>query len=155
MYVSFHGVIFDPSTLVFAKRWDGDVALCFDARRGPNAVIHATEECTSEEIFEELFEVLQDAGLAAADPEPVDLTEAEAAMLRNAHAEHYNWIARDKDGKLFAYINHPQLAGAYWEDGDGLCAAKRMDKDDDGNPIFEWLDGEDEPVNIMELLLGE
>ena len=155
MYVSFHGVIFDPSSLVFAKCWERDVDLYFDARRGPNAVIHATDECTSADIFEELFAVLQDAGLAAADPEPVDLTEVEEAMLRDAHAEHYNWLARDKDGKLFAYINRPRKDGAYWEDGDGLASSKRMDKDADGNPVFEWIDGEDEPVNILELLLGE
>lgn len=155
MYVSFHGVIFDPESLIYAKCWDNGVALCFDARRGPSVVVPATDQLTPEKIYEELVGILQDAGLVAEDPEPADLTEEETAMLRDAHTDHYNWLARDKDGKLYAYMNHPRLEGAYWEDGDGINAAKRMDRDSDGNPIFEWLDGEVTPVNIMELLLGD
>ena len=155
MYINFHGVIFEPSMLVYAKCWEEGVSLCFDARRGPNVVVPATNQLTPGKIYEELVGILQDAGLAAADPDPVDLTEAEEDMLRNAYKDHYSWIARDKDGKLYAFINHPKRDGAYWMDDGGATDAMRMDKDEEGNPIFEWLDGEDEPVSILELLLGE
>ena len=41
--------------------------------------------------------------------------DEELEKLLDLDARGYEWLARDRDGKLFAFRNKPALSGAYWE----------------------------------------
>ena len=50
------------------------------------------------------------------DLEAPELTDDELAKLRDLEADGYRYMARDKDGKLFAFRQKPEYDGAYWND---------------------------------------
>lgn len=42
-------------------------------------------------------------------------TAAEVAELRRAYKSGYHYVARDKDGKVYAFVDEPVRHGAYWD----------------------------------------
>lgn len=54
-----------------------------------------------------------------ADHDPVPpLTDAEVEKLYELKSDGYKYLARDKDGKLYAFRHKPKYGGFYWDDPD-------------------------------------
>lgn len=68
--------------------------------------------------MDEAEAALIDAGVIE-DPYPdvLDLSSDEMAELIRLRRAGCKWIARDIDGKLFAYRSKPAYDGAYWDSG--------------------------------------
>ena len=78
--------------------------------------------------------------------EPVTLTDDEKAILKNL-PKRYEWIAKDKSGRLFLYLIKPLKTGTCWE-SESIEPDFSMYDD-----LFQFIKWEDEnPYNIDELL---
>ena len=73
------------------------------------------------------------------------LTEDEKAILRNV-PKYYKWIARDKNGCLYAYASKPKKGIIMWE-SDGLPMIPF-------DHLFNFIQWEDEEPYSIEELLG-
>ena len=79
--------------------------------------------------------------------EKPQLTDDEKTILRNLPKE-YKWIARDKNGSIFLYIDKP-VKRNFWLDNFGTI---RLPFDH----LFQFIKWEDEePYSIEDLLKGE
>lgn len=75
----------------------------------------------------------------------VELTEHEIEVLKALEVLGFNWIARDCDNTLFAYVSKPFKKGAYFECNGGNNTG--LEKD-----LFEFVSWQDEePTSIDEL----
>ena len=75
------------------------------------------------------------------------LTEDEKVILRNIPKQ-YEWIARDKNGLIFLYINKPVKRNFWFDD----CGTISFPFDH----LFQFIQWEDEePYSIEELLGGK
>ena len=78
--------------------------------------------------------------------EPIILTDDEKAILKNLPKK-YEWIAKDKSGRLFLYLIKPLKTGTCWE-SESIEPDFSMFGD-----LFQFIKWEDkEPYNIDELL---
>ena len=105
-------------------------------------------ECPVRGAFDDVTEDLIDAGLFP-DPEVSTgphLTTEEAEELRHLYALGFTYIARDKDGKLYAYSDLPKKSGAYWT-GPDFGDQKRM------TGAFDFVDAESEKPWLISQLL--
>ena len=111
-------------------------------------VLRNGTECPVRGAFDDVTEDLIDAGLFP-DPDVSTLPQLspeEAEELRHLYALGFTYIARDKDGKLYAYSDLPKKSGAYWT-GTDIGDQKRM------TGAFDFVDSEaEEPVLISSLL---
>ncbi|WP_025728429.1 hypothetical protein [Atopobacter phocae] len=77
----------------------------------------------------------------------IKLTDDEIIYLKFAKLEGCNWIARDKNGYLYAYKEEPEKLDTVWSnDGDLSVNFNEIEK----FKFIKWED--DEPYNIDELL---
>lgn len=83
------------------------------------------------------------------DPAPPELTPEELLELKNLQAYGYEWIARDKDGKAFAYWDPPEK-GAY----DWNVEAPQAPRTTRLNERFDFLDWADEKPTAIAWLIG-
>lgn len=75
-----------------------------------------------------------------------DLTDGEIEVLHDLYHRGFEWLARDKDGKLYAFRDKPEKDGAYWNS----FANKAEPIDED----FDFVAYDDEkPWSIPYLLL--
>lgn len=97
-------------------------------RRGAGIWITAT--------MDEVEMALIDAGVIAEPTcdEPPELTDDELTKLRELSDNGYKYIARDGDGKLFAYISIPNL------DGVGFYPSSYTEKAIPVSEAFDFLD---------------
>ena len=75
------------------------------------------------------------------------ISEDEKAILRNV-PKHYEWIARDIDGRLYIYASKPKKGLVIW-----LDTGLPMVSFDHLFRFIKWED--DEPYSIEELLKGK
>ena len=85
--------------------------ICIHLRHGSSRWIHST--------MDEAEAALIDAGVIEnpypdAEDEPPELTENERSELAALDANGYEYIARDADGKLYAYKCEPGRADGYY-----------------------------------------
>lgn len=80
------------------------------------------------------------------EDEPPELTQEEHDAAADLYDRGFEWLARDKDGKLYAYRDKPKRDGAYWDTP--VSKAERIDEGFD----FVAYDDE-EPWSIGYLLL--
>lgn len=119
--------------------------ICIHLRHGSGTWIHST--------MDEAEAALIDAGVIedpAADVDKLELTEAEHAAVEALYNDGFHFLARDADGKLYAFDREPHKEGAYWDnDPDpGQPKPKRVDEG------FDFIDFDDEdPWSIAYLLL--
>lgn len=106
----------------------------------------------------EAVDALQRAGYIAdaadeeAPPEPVELSSGEREELSTLLAYGYEWIARDRDGKAFAYWAKPEKDGPEWGMRDAGESNKPVQRLGAGQYLF--LDWEDEAPRFIPQLLG-
>lgn len=119
--------------------------ICITLRHGGSFWIDAS--------MDDAEAALIDAGMIECDePEGSDLpdmTDEELAKLRDLEADGYLYLARDRDGKLFAFRRRPEYDGAYWNDPSITAAAGTLRIHDGFAFISE--DAE-EPAEIVALL---
>jgi len=112
-------------------------------RSGTTIDIEASED--------RILEWLSEAGLlhsmTGLPDEAIALEEEEEDELRHLYAIGCTYIARDKDGKAYAYAERPELHGAYWEVDGG--EARQLGCD------YDFLEaGGEKPLEILALLAG-
>lgn len=79
---------------------------------------------------------LIDAGLTASDA--ICLPPSDIIALRELQALGYNYIAKDKTGTVYAFVDPPVRCGAYWQPAEESSdSAYRVYSDD-----FDWLPSE-------------
>lgn len=143
MLIKIGSVWIDPEEIAAAE-FDATLFVTFHLKTGAVVTASAGEE--------EVTAALMDAGLLPDDRPPeafIELTVEESDELRHLYAIGCSWIARDKDGKAYAYKARPKLIGAYWESDDGHPAAQ-LEAD------YDFLEpGGDAPLEILALLAGE
>lgn len=96
---------------------------------------------------------LRAAGLLA-EPEPasVVLTDEQTQTLWRLRRDGYRYLARDRNGRVYAYFDEPVRSGAYWETPEGDAAASAQYLAGDW-PMLAWEDYL--PTYIDDLLGGE
>ena len=117
--------------------------ICIHLRHGSGTWIHST--------MDEAEAALIDAGYIEnpypEEDEPPELTEEEREVLSGLYDRDFEYLARDADGKLYAFRDKPEKDGAYWNSAEG-DRAERIDED------FDFVVYEDEkPWSIAYLLL--
>ena len=153
MLIKIGSAFIDPEEIaaITPDRGDGQDAyqsstqICITLRHGGSFWIDAP--------MDEAEAALIDAGAIEnpyedQDGDRPELTEGELAVLRDLESDGYNYLARDKDGKLYAFRNRPEYDGAYWSDpGAGSAGVLRVHED------FDFIDtGAEEPAEIYRLL---
>lgn len=89
--------------------WHEDDVLC---------VIQLTDGSNFRFLADEVFPILQDAGvIASRGAEAITLTDAEYVELQELREQGFRYIAQDNDGKIYAYVERPVKNAAYWEEG--------------------------------------
>lgn len=117
--------------------------ICVQLRHGNSMWIRAT--------MDEAEAALIDAGYIEnpypEEDEPPELTEEEREVLSGLYDRDFEYMARDADGKLYAFRDKPEKDGAYWNSIEG----DRAEWIDEG---FDFVAYEDEkPWSIAYLLL--
>ena len=115
MFIYFHESLISLEDLLFAQAIGNDVVLYF--RPGG-----ANFSCASHEAavlaVQDLHSILIAKGYAEADADDlqVELDDDELAALDLAAEAGYHWIARDKNGKIFCYIQKPEKTATEYLD---------------------------------------
>lgn len=81
----------------------------------------------------------------------VTITDKQYEALKHLHLKAYRWLARDKDGKMFAYIVEPDKGKSIWSShyqSGAVISGAVIIKD-----TFDFVTWEDEKaVNIQQLM---
>lgn len=153
MLIKIGSALIDPNEIaaIVPDREDGltDIEqatqICITLRHGSSFWIDAP--------MDEAEAALIDAGVIENPyPEPAgpELDDEELAKLRDLETDGYRFLARDKDGKLFAFRRRPEHDGAYWNDPSINAAAGTL-RIHEG---FDFIDSDDEEPHDIALLLG-
>lgn len=82
------------------------------------------------------------------DDSPLQLTDEESERLRELESDGYKYLARDKDGKLYAFRQKPVFRGFYWVELEPVSDnALQVGEDFD---FIQWDDAE--PTEIEQFL---
>jgi hypothetical protein len=117
--------------------------ICIHLRHGSGMWIHST--------MDEAEAALIDAGVMEepAEDETPDLTDEEKEELTGLFDAGFEWLARDGDGKLFAYNAEPEKTGAFWDVKGDQFQAQRVKAE------FDFIAADDaKPWSIPYLLLS-
>lgn len=98
--------------------------------------------------MDEAEAALIDAGLIE-DPDETDPAAPWLGLLAELQDEGYSFLARDKDGKLFAYRHKPEWDGAYWNP-ETLAGDEVKSLPPEACPFV--TDEDEEPFDIREVL---
>lgn len=115
MFISFRESLISLEDLISAQVLGDDVVLYF--RPGSVKI-----SCTSHEdaliAVSDLHSIMIAKGYAEADAGDlqISLDDDELAALDEAAEAGYQWIARDKNGKIFCYIRKPEKTGTEYLD---------------------------------------
>lgn len=114
-------------------------------------ILHSGGNVWAESTMKEAEAALIDAGCIEnpypEEDEPPELTDGEVEALADLHNRAFEYLARDADGKLYAFRDKPEKEGAYWNS----FANKAEPVDED----FGFISFEDEkPWSIAYLLLN-
>lgn len=104
-----------------------------------------------EVVFDVMVAALAEAGqlYTPAEPDPpIEMSDLELGFLMQADDEGYKYIARDRNGQLFAYKDEPHKDGPEWMTYAPAAEPERM-----CDELFDFVDfDDDEPTKIAELL---
>ena len=146
MFIYFHESLISLDDLIFAQALGDDVVLYF--HQGSVNFSCASHEAAVIAVHE-LYDILVDKGFAEADAGDLQiaLDDDELAALDEAAEAGYQWIARDKNGKIFCYIRKPEKTGTEYLD-DHTPDPRQMDPE-----WFSEIKFETGPVSIDYLRL--
>ena len=116
MLIKIGGCWVDPLEIAMIQGGDDPLGdgtmhpqICVTLRRGGSSWIEAT--------MDEAEAALIDAGVIENPYEDAfpTLTDGEIEVLGDLYVRHFEWLARDADGKLYAFDRKPKKLGAYWD----------------------------------------
>ena len=116
MFIYFHESLISLDDLIMAQAFGDQVRLYFH-----QGVVEALF-CASHEAamlaVSDLHSIMIAKGYAEADADDlqVELDDDELAALDTAAEAGYQWIARDKNGKIFCYIRKPEKTATEYLD---------------------------------------
>ena len=149
MLIKIGSALIDPNEIIAIKPYPDDcMKTC--------VILRNTFSILTDAAIDEAEAALIDAGVMTdlTDDPPQDedaapaLSAFEIEELCKLYENEYRYMARDKDGKLYAYRRKPEYGGFYWSDpGPGGAGALQVC---DG---FEFIGEDDsEPTEISKLL---
>ena len=151
MLIKIGSALIDPSEIIAIKPYPDDYLKI-------NVILRNTFSILTDASMDEAEAALIDAGVVTdlTDDPPQDeeaapaLSAFEIEELCKLYENEYRYMARDKDGKLYAYRRKPEYGGFYWSDpGPGGAGALQV-CDFAG---FKFIGEDDsEPTKISELL---
>lgn len=146
MFIKFHNAIIDPSELVAAQATMNGLAVKVN---GCDPIRFSCDKETAAGYIDELFQIVQELGLAdqEQDGPEFELDEDEKEVLKRLFDDCFEYVARDKDGKLYAYPQRPNKTKAYYENNAGQLPYRLDDS------LLSEIDFETGPVSIAYLLL--
>ena len=146
MFIYFHESLISLDDLIFAQVLGDDVVLYF--RPGSVKISCASHEDALIAVSD-LHSIMIAKGYAEADADDlqVELGDDELAALDLAAEAGYQWIARDKNGKIFCYIRKPEKTGNEYMD-DHTDNPRQMNPE-----LFSEIKFETGPVSIDYLRL--
>lgn len=149
MLIKIGSALIDPEEIVAIMPDLGEKAMTHE--EGPHIRIDFKSggSVWIDSTMDEAEAALIDAGVVTdlpADHDPVPpLTDAEVKKLYGLKSDGYKYLARDKDGMLYAFQHKPKYGGFYWDDPD-LAPAMRVDG-------LSFVSEEDEePTEICSLI---
>ena len=115
MFISFRESLISLEDLISAQALGDDVVLYF--RPGSVKISCASHEDALIAVSD-LHSIMIAKGYAEADADDlqVELDDDELAALDQAAEAGYQWIARDKNGKIFCYIRKPEKTATEYLD---------------------------------------
>ena len=152
MFFLYGKRVIDLDSMISAELYDvpgpGMSYLQITMQGGGQICIGGDED--PEEALNALVDALDQHGLLCRPEEPVhiELDEDELGELSAALSKGYEWIARDKNGKIFGYKAKPEEGKASWD--------PTFDDDPCRFPAdwFSEITFKSGPMNIKALLLG-
>ena len=146
MFIYFHESLISLDDLIFAQALGDDVVLYY--RQG-GCRISFLNHFAAAKAIQELHDILIDKGFAETDAGDlqISLDDDELAALDEAAEAGYQWIARDKNGKIFCYIRKPEKTATEYLD-DHTPDPRQMDPE-----WFSEIKFETGPVSIDYLRL--
>ena len=117
MFIYFHESLISLDELIFAQVSDIYVVLVFSNTSCNTRIGCASHEAAVQAVHE-LYDIMIAKGYAEADADDlhVELDDDELAALDLAADAGYQWIARDKNGKIFCYIRKPEKTATEYLD---------------------------------------
>ena len=146
MFIFYRELLISLDELIMVQAFGDKVRLCF--HQGGVNFSCASHEAAVKAV-QELHCILIEKGYAetGADDLQVELGDDELAALDQAAEAGYQWIARDKNGKIFCYIRKPEKTGTEYLD-DHTPDPRQMDPE-----WFSEIKFETGPVSIDYLRL--
>ena len=120
--------------------------ICVHLRGGGSTWIHAAMDEAEAALID--AGVIEDDGSEADGPE---LTEEEHEIAKALFEEGFEFLARDADGKLYAFRHEPTKSGPYWDDNEETVS-ERPQRIESG---FDFIDAADEAPWSISILLRE
>lgn len=113
MLIKIGSALIDPNEIIAIKPYPDDcVKIC--------VILRNTFSILTDASMDEAEAALIDAGVVTdltPDHDPVPpLTDAEVEKLCELKSDGYKYLARDKDGKLYAFRHKPKYGGFFWDD---------------------------------------
>lgn len=151
MLIKIGSALIDPSEIIAIKPHPDDYLKI-------NVILRNTFSILTDASMDEAEAALIDAGVVTdlTDDPPQDeeaapaLSAFEIEELCKLYENEYRYMARDKDGKLYAYRRKPEYGGFYWSDPAPSSARWVQVCDFAG---FKFIGEDDsEPTKISELL---
>ena len=146
MFIYFHESLISLDDLTMAQAFGDEVRLYF--HQG-SVNLSCPSHGAAVIAVSELHSIMTAKGYAEADAEAlqVELDDDELAALDQAAEAGYQWIARDKNGKIFCYIRRPEKTSTEYLD-DHTPDPRQMDPQ-----WYSEIKFETGPVNINYLRL--
>ena len=146
MLIKIGSALIDPEEIIAIKPYSDD---CFKIC----VMLKNTFSILTDTTMDEAEAALIDAGVVTdltADKDKDELPglmipDEEIQNLKELYSADYRYLARDKDGSLYAFRNRPEYGGFYWDDPEREPALRI-----DG---LSFISSEDEePTEISTLL---
>lgn len=149
MLIKIGSALVDPEEIVAIKPYPDGHFDCCDQSVLIDIILRNSTSFLTDSTMDEAEAALIDAGVVTdltPDHDPVPpLTDAEVKKLYELKSDGYKYLARDKDGMLYAFQHKPKYGGFYWDDPD-LAPAMRVDG-------LSFVSEEDEePTEICSIL---
>ena len=147
MFIYFQESLISLDDLIFAQALNDKVILYF---REGGQQIFCCSHLAAVKAVQDLHDILIAKGYAETDADDlhVELDDDELAALDLAAEAGYQWIARDKNGKIFCYIRKPEKTATEYLD-DHTPDPRQMDPN-----WYSEIKFETGPVSIDYLRIG-
>ena len=151
MLIKIGSALIDPEEIIAIKPYPDDfVKIC--------VILRNTLSILTDASMDETEAALIDAGVVTdltaeqetdEPPVPPLLDEEEVEELRKLASDGYEYLARDRDDKLWAFRRKPEYGGFYWSDpGPGGAGARLVIG-------FRFIGAEDEEPTEISSLIGD